>query len=86
MDSLSRVAILKGLALHIKKAGFEDYSNTYTAIDFEEERSGGRSVEQPSRQSLFDESIATGKLANGIYLLKVSQGNRSTTKRVIISK
>ncbi|MBT5289170.1 MAG: T9SS type A sorting domain-containing protein [Flavobacterium sp.] len=37
-------------------------------------------------QSLFDEPIATGKLASGIYLLKVSQGNRSTTKRVIISK
>ena len=86
MGSLSRVAILKGLALHIKKAGFEDYSNTYTAIDFEEERLGWGSVEQPSRQSLFDEPIATGKLANGIYLLKVSQGNRSTTKRVIISK
>jgi len=51
MGSLSRVAILKGLALHIKKAGFEDYSNTYTAIDFEEERSGRRSVEQPSRLS-----------------------------------
>jgi len=51
MGSLSRAAILKGLALHIKKAGFEDYSNTYTAIDFEEERSGRRSVEQPSRLS-----------------------------------
>ncbi len=41
MGSLSRAAILKGLALHIKKAGFEDYSNTYTAIDFEEEHLGG---------------------------------------------
>ena len=39
-----------------------------------------------NNQSLFDEPIATGKLASGIYLLKVSQGNRSTTKRVIISK
>jgi hypothetical protein len=86
MGSLTRAAILKGLALHIKKAGFEDYSNTYTVIDFEEERLGWGSVEQPSRQSLFDKPIATGKLASGIYLLKVSQGNRSTTKRVIISK
>jgi len=51
MGSLSRVAILKGLALHIKKAGFEDYSNTYTAIDFEEERLVWGSVEHPSRLS-----------------------------------
>ncbi|MDB4206938.1 hypothetical protein N9771_00745 [Flavobacteriaceae bacterium] len=49
--SLTRAAILKGLALHIKKAGFEDYSNTYTAIDFEEERLVWGSVEHPSRLS-----------------------------------
>ena len=39
-----------------------------------------------TNQSLFDEPIATGKLASGIYVLNVSQGNKSTTKRIIFSK
>lgn len=39
-----------------------------------------------SSQSLFDESVSVGNIANGIYLLKTIQGNRSTTKRIIISK
>jgi len=39
-----------------------------------------------SSQSLFDESVSVGNIANGIYLLKTSQGNKSTTKRIIISK
>ena len=37
-------------------------------------------------QSLFDEPIVTGKLANGIYVLNVSQGNKNTTRRIILSK
>ncbi len=37
-------------------------------------------------QYLFDESLNIGRVANGLYLLKVTQGNRSTTKRIIISK
>tara|TARA_R110001632_G_scaffold140060_1_gene255924 strand:+ start:31590 stop:34892 length:3303 start_codon:yes stop_codon:yes gene_type:complete len=39
-----------------------------------------------SSQSLFDESVSVGNIANGVYLLKTSQGNKSTTKRIIISK
>tara|TARA_B100000787_G_scaffold133180_1_gene102028 strand:- start:500 stop:3817 length:3318 start_codon:yes stop_codon:yes gene_type:complete len=39
-----------------------------------------------SNQRIFNEAITTGKLSSGIYLLKATQGNRSTTKRLIISK
>jgi subtilisin-like proprotein convertase family protein len=40
----------------------------------------------PSDQLRFEESIVFGNVANGIYLLRVSQGNRSVTKNIIISK
>lgn len=49
----------------------------------------GRSIYKKSfssNSSLFDESMNVGRVANGIYLIKINQGDRSTTKRVIISK
>ena len=39
-----------------------------------------------SDRLVFEESINVGNLANGIYLVQVNQGNRSTTKNIIISK
>ena len=39
-----------------------------------------------SAETVFDNSVNIGNVANGIYLLKATQGNRSTTKRIIISK
>ncbi len=37
-------------------------------------------------QNLFEESISVGGISNGVYLLKVSNGNYSTTKRIIVQK
>ena len=45
-----------------------------------------RSKQNSNNQSMFNQSINTRTLSNGIYLLRAIQGNRSTTKRVIISK
>mgnify|MGYP001041512204 FL=1 len=45
-----------------------------------------RSKQNSNNQSMFNQSINTRRLSNGIYLLRAIQGNRSTTKRVIISK
>lgn len=39
-----------------------------------------------SNQQVFNQTINIGRLSNGVYLLKATQGNQSTTKRVIISK
>ena len=49
----------------------------------------GRSIYKrsfTSSNTTFDESMNIGRVANGIYLIKINQGDRSTTKRVIISK
>ena len=45
-----------------------------------------KSKQNSNNQSMFNQSINTRRLSNGIYLLRAIQGNRSTTKRVIISK
>ena len=45
-----------------------------------------KSKQNSNNQSMFNQSINTRTLSNGIYLLRAIQGNRSTTKRVIISK
>lgn len=45
-----------------------------------------RSKQNSNNQSMFNQSINTRRLSDGIYLLRANQGNRSTTKRVIISK
>jgi subtilisin-like proprotein convertase family protein len=37
-------------------------------------------------QNLFKESISVGGISNGVYLIKVSNGNYSTTKRIIVQK
>jgi hypothetical protein len=39
-----------------------------------------------SDQTTFEESIPVGNLASGIYLVRVNQGNRSTTRNLIISR
>lgn len=39
-----------------------------------------------SNELVFDKSMNIGKMANGIYLIKINQGDRSTTKRIVISK
>ena len=49
----------------------------------------GRSIYKRSfngNSSRIDESMNIGRIANGVYLIKINQGNRSTTKRIIISK
>ncbi|NQY27849.1 MAG: S8 family serine peptidase [Flavobacteriaceae bacterium] len=38
-----------------------------------------------SNSGLFNTTLDLGKLANGIYLIDVQQGNRKTTKRIIIN-
>ena len=66
---------------------FETTSNDIVKIELFDLQ--GRRVyrsNHTTNQSLFDEPIATGKLASGIYVLNVSQGNKSTTKRIIFSK
>ena len=45
-----------------------------------------KSKQNSNNQSMFNQSINTRRLSNGIYLLRAIQGNRSTTKRVVISK
>jgi len=45
-----------------------------------------KSKQNSNNQSMFNQSINTRRLSNGIYLLRAIQGNRITTKRVIISK
>lgn len=39
-----------------------------------------------SDRLIFEESMNIGTLANGIYLVRVNQGDRSTTKNIIVSK
>ncbi len=48
----------------------------------------GRKVYNTSKKSnsgLFNTTLDFGKLANGIYLIDIQQGNRKTTKRIIIN-
>ena len=86
-SNLSNVSIYPNPSNGIVNVRFETITNDIIKIALFDLQ--GRRIynsNYTNNQSLFDEPIATGKLANGIYLLKVSQGNRSTTKRVIISK
>jgi subtilisin-like proprotein convertase family protein len=39
-----------------------------------------------SDQVVFEQSINIGNIANGVYIVQVNQGDRSTTKNMIISK
>ncbi len=39
-----------------------------------------------SNESVFEQRINIGNLANGVYLVRVNQGDRSTVKNLIISK
>lgn len=39
-----------------------------------------------SNQALFEERITLGNLANGVYLVRVNQGDRTSVKNLIISK
>ena len=85
--NLSNVSIYPNPSNGIVNVRFETISNDIIKIAlFDLQGRRIYSSNHTNNQSLFDEPIATGKLASGIYLLKVSQGNRSTTKRVIISK
>ena len=48
----------------------------------------GRKVFNTSKESnsgLFNTTLDFGKLANGVYLIDVQQGNKKTTKRIIIN-
>ena len=85
--SLSNVSIYPNPSNGIINVRFETTSNDNVKIELFDLQ--GRRVyrsNHSNNQSLFDEPIATGKLANGIYVLNVSQGNKSTTKRIIFSK
>ena len=85
--NLSNVSIYPNPSNGIINVRFETSSNDTVKIELFDLQ--GRRVyrsNHTSNQSLFDEPIATGKLANGIYVLNVSQGNKSTTKRIIFSK
>ena len=85
--NLSNVSIYPNPSNGIVNVRFETLSNDIIKIIlFDLQGRRIYSSNHTNNQSLFDEPIATEKLAKGIYLLKVSQGNRSTTKRVIISK
>jgi hypothetical protein len=37
-------------------------------------------------QNVFEASISLGGISNGVYLMKVSNGNYSTTKRIVVQK
>ena len=85
--SLSNVSIYPNPSNGIINVRFETTSNDIVKIELFDLQ--GRRVyhsNHTNNQSLFDEPIATGKLANGIYVLNVSQGNKSTTRRIIFSK
>ena len=85
--SLSNVSIYPNPSNGIINVRFETTSNDNVKIELFDLQ--GRRVyrsNHSNNQSLFDEPIAIGKLANGIYVLNVSQGNKSTTKRIIFSK
>ena len=85
--NLSNVSIYPNPSNGIINVRFETISNDIIKIALYDLQ--GRNIYSSNHinnQSLFDEPIATGKLSNGVYLLKVSQGNRSATKRVIIFK
>ena len=66
---------------------FETSSNepvTITLFDLQ-----GRKVfrsEDSSEQRVYQKTINVRMLANGIYILKATQGNQSTSSRLIISK
>ena len=84
---LSNLSIYPNPSNGVINVRFETSSNDIVKIELFDLQ--GRRVyrsNHTSNQSLFDEPIATGKLANGIYILNVSQGNKSTTKRIIFSK
>lgn len=85
--SLSNVSIYPNPSNGVINVRFETTSNDIVKIELFDLQ--GRRVyrsNHTTNQSLFDEPIATGKLASGIYVLNVSQGNKSTTKRIIFSK
>ena len=85
--SLSNVSIYPNPSNGIINVRFETTSNDNVKIELFDLQ--GRRVyrsNHSSNQSLFDEPIVTGKLASGIYVLNVSQGNKSTTKRIIFTK
>jgi len=44
------------------------------------------SVEYDTTQNIFEESFSVGNISNGVYLMKISNGKYSTTKRIIIQK
>ena len=84
---LSNVSIYPNPSNGVINVRFETTSNDNIKIELFDLQ--GRRVyrsNHTSNQALFDESIATGKLSNGIYILNVSQGNKSTTRRIILSK
>lgn len=85
--SLSNVSIYPNPSNGVINVRFETTSNDLVKIELFDLQ--GRRVyrsNHTSNQALFDESIVTGKLSNGIYILNVSQGNKSTTRRIILSK
>ena len=85
--NLSNVSIYPNPSNGSINVRFETSSNDIVKIELFDLQ--GRRVyrsNHSSNQSLFDEPIATGKMANGIYILNVSQGNKSTTRRIIFSK
>ncbi len=84
---LSNILIYPNPTKDIINIRFETRSNDQVTIAiFDIQGRKVFSTNYTSSQNIFDESIAIGKLADGIYLLKAVQGNRSTTKRVVISK
>jgi len=85
--SLSNVSIYPNPSNGVINVRFETVSNDLVKIELFDLQ--GRRVYRSTHttsQSLFDEPIVTGKLANGIYVLNVSQGNKNTTRRIILSK
>ena len=85
--SLSNVSIYPNPSNGVINVRFEAASNDLVKIELYDLQ--GRRVYHSTHttsQSLFDEPIVTRKLANGIYVLNVSQGNKNTTRRIILSK